>query len=149
MKRYCVGLLWITAVFFSMFESVASAQPLGGGHGQGQGMGRGMGQGPGWAMQQLDLSAEQQKELACDAPGQGRELKEAYFQERKSLNEMIRNRTVSDSEIYLQLDRVNQKFAEWNTFRLQKMLKARNVLTDAQLQKLTELQGDVDRGLGH
>ena len=148
MKAYLAGLFALSVGLICLMESVASAQPMGGGPGRGQGMGRGMGRGPGWALQQLDLSPEQQKDLACDAPGQGREMKDAYLEERKILNDMIRNRAVSDSDIYTQLDKVNQKFAEWNTFRLQRMLKARSVLSDAQLEKLTELQQEADSRAG-
>ena len=141
------GLFIIIALFISLMSSplYLSAQPFGG-HGMGQGMGRGMGHGPGWALKQLDLSSEQQEQLACDTAGQGREMKDALARERLKLNDMIRDKSIPEEQIFTQLDKVDHALSDWNHFRLQKMLKARSVLTEAQLKKLIELQEDSGRG---
>ena len=135
------GMLVICISVFSV-TSNSAAQPFGGpGSRMGRGAGHGgMGHGPGWALRQLDLSPEQQEQLSCETPGQGRELKDALAVERSKLNDMIRDKNIPDDQIHIQLDTVNQKLADWSRFRLEKMLKVRKVLSEAQMQKLLELQ---------
>lgn len=113
--------------------------------GGGKGMHGGMGRGPGWALRQLDLSEAQKQALACETPGEGREMRQAMQLERKKLNQMIRDKNVPDDAIYAQLDAVNKARAAWDQRRLQKMLKARSVLTDEQMEKLLTLQEEGGR----
>ena len=42
-------------------------------------------------VRELNLTTEQQDQLACDAPGRGRELREAVSGERDRLNQMLRD----------------------------------------------------------
>jgi Spy/CpxP family protein refolding chaperone len=90
----------------------------------------------------LGLSEEQKDQLTCDTPGQGREIAAALQTERNKLTEMIRSKDTAEDAIRVQLDKLNQLQAQWNSHRLEKMLRARKVLTPAQLQMLLELQDE-------
>lgn len=98
------------------------------------------GRGPGWMLKQLDLSPEQIKALNCETPGAGRNLRDEMMTERQELNRLLRNRSSSESEILAQHEKTEKKLAQWNAFRLQRMLKARSILSEEQFDKMLELR---------
>lgn len=103
--------------------------------------GQGLGLEAGGAVaEQINLTAEQTEALKCDNPGQGRVLKEKILREKEILNESIRDKEVSDEEILSQLEIINELQAQFNRFKLEKILRARKVLTEEQLEKLAELK---------
>ena len=140
----CMGKIVCLAVMSGLFAAQGVAQPS-----PGDGQGLGMGRGRARLVEELGLSPEQRRELACATPGQGREQRDAMIQEREKLNQMIRDRGVSDEDIYRQLDKVNQTQANWNTQRIERLLKARKVLDDEQLNRLLDMSArGPGQGLG-
>jgi Spy/CpxP family protein refolding chaperone len=92
-------------------------------------------------MEKLDLTDEQRTSLSdCVEPCSGRTFTMSLVKERTKLNEMLRNKDVSDDQIREQIDEVNKAQAAWNTHRLEKMLTIRRVLTSDQLGKLEGLR---------
>lgn len=130
MKNLFIAVVCVLAMALA---GSSSAQEHRGGH-------NGGGHGPGWAIHQLDLTDEQKNELACETPGQGRELRDNLAAERRKLNDMIRDKATPDDAIYSQFERVKGAQAEFDFHRLQKMLKARSVLTEEQMEKLLSFQ---------
>ncbi|NMC62167.1 MAG: hypothetical protein GYA55_03270 [SAR324 cluster bacterium] len=150
MKKALISSIIVLIGFVLIFPVCSNAQGREG-HGGGFGKGNWRGHGQGWILGKLDLSPEQQEKLACEKPGQGKEIKEKLRNERELLNSMIRDKTIPDEEIKLQMNKVNQTLGELNNFRLQRMLKVRSILTEEQLQKLRTLskepalaESDVD-----
>ena len=116
------------ALLLFLTTTPCTAQPAGGGYGRGR------------MLSELGLNAEQTEQLACEEPGRGMQLRVEYDRERKILNDLLRDRSVPDQGINDQLEKVNSSFAEWNRFRLSRMLKARSVLTAEQMEKLLKIQ---------
>lgn len=135
--RYWVSLL--------VSMALCSTSALAGPGGMGTGMGRGR------LVRELGLTDEQKEALACETPGHGREIRDEFQAEREKLNDMLRGSEASTDAIRTQLERVNALQARWNNHRIEKMLRAREVLTPEQMKRLLELQReDPDRqGHGH
>ncbi|MCC6933877.1 MAG: periplasmic heavy metal sensor [Deltaproteobacteria bacterium] len=109
----------------------SQAQPFAGRHHRGFGSQR--------MAAELNLRAEQKQALKCETPGQGREIRQEYFQERSKLNDLLRARSSSDAEILQQVETVNKLQAKWNKLRVEKIIKARQVLTPEQMEKLLNI----------
>jgi Spy/CpxP family protein refolding chaperone len=99
--------------------------------------------------EKLGITQEQRKQLACDTPGRGRQLRDQLMEENKTLNSMIFDKSKSEEQIRAQMDRVNTLEAERNINRLHRMLRARNVLTDSQLSELAKQSGNETFGCGN
>ena len=89
--------------------------------------------------QALGLSADQLNALAGGDHGGWREMKQELAAEREKLNAMLRDRSRADDEIRSQLAKVEELERRWNARRLEKMLRARKILTDQQMKRLLEL----------
>lgn len=110
-----------------------------------EGHGLGLAAGPGIA-QKLALSDKQQEQLRnCSTPGEGRKLMMRWVKEREVLNQMVRQKEESEEVVFKQFEVVINAYRAFNLFRLEKMLKAREVLTEEQLETLNEIRASRPR----
>jgi Spy/CpxP family protein refolding chaperone len=89
--------------------------------------------------EQLNLSEAQRQALSDGHHGKSREIRRNLLDEREKLNKMVRDRGVPDDAIRQQYGRVNSMEQDWNSRRLEGILRARKVLDERQMQKLFEL----------
>lgn len=87
-------------------------------------------------IERLNLTPEQINELRCEKSGSGREHWERLEQERELLNSLLRDKDVNNEAITTQLEVVLERQAAIARHRLQRLLKARAVLNDEQLENL-------------
>ncbi|MDC0357789.1 hypothetical protein OAO01_03160 [Oligoflexia bacterium] len=140
-----------------LFAANSTAQPRGpeahgpsahgqGAHGQG-GLGSGLSQAQ--LVQQLNLTLEQEEKLHCETPFQGRALGRTLWEEREKLNALIRDKQFSKEEIIEQMHTVNELVADFNSHRLERILTARDVLTEEQFKQFLLLRTQHSRkGMG-
>jgi len=101
--------------------------------------GAGPGFGQGRFARELGLTPEQMQELALENPGERWQQRRAWFAEKQKLHAMLRDKTVSEKDIVEQFEKVNSQKSGFEQMRLKKMLRAREILNEEQLQKLSDM----------